>query len=134
MIAYINPRDKLHDRALYIIDRCCRDKLIISQIVVLELYSIFSRVMSISDVGLEALVNYTIKRCGVNIAYVDWDKLYGQALSYANKPKLKTLDLLHTIAAYILGAKVMFSFDKDINRRSIVIKDLLGLDVIGLEK
>ena len=107
-------------------------KRVISQLVILELYSVFSRVMSISDVELEALVNYTIRKCGVEVIIVDWDELYTRSLRYANKLKLRTLDLLHVIASHLLGAKTLISFDKDINSKGDLINKLLGIEVVGL--
>jgi len=132
LIAYINPKDKLHDRAVTLMSRYQKNEIVISQLVVLELYSVYSRVMNLSDVELEALVNYTIKKCEVRIANIDWDELYSQSLSYANSLKLKTLDLLHVMAAYLVGAKTMISLDKDINNKRSIIRDLLGLEVLGL--
>jgi len=132
LIAYINPKDKLHNRAISLISRYQESEIVISQLVVLELYSVYSRIMNLSDIELEALVNYTIKKCKVKIATINWDELYSQSLSYANRLKLKTLDLLHVMAAYLVGAKILISFDKDINNKRSTIRDLLGLEVLGL--
>jgi len=132
LIAYINPKDKLHNRAITLISGYQENEIVISQLVVLELYSVYSRIMNLSDIELEALVSYTIKKCKVKIATINWDELYSQSLSYANKLKLKTLDLLHVVAAYLVGAKTLISFDKDINIKGSIIRDLLGLEVLGL--
>ena len=132
LVAYINPKDRLHDRAVSLITKYRKDEMIISQLVMLELYSVFSRVMDVGDVELEASVNYTIRKCNTRVASVEWDELYSKSLSYANKLKLKTLDLLHVIAAHLLGVKILISFDKDINSKSKLIKSLLGIEVIGL--
>ena len=132
LIAYINPKDKLHNRAITLISGYQENEIVISQLVVLELYSVYSRIMNLSDIELEALVNYTIKKCKVKIATINWDELYSQSLSYANKLKLKTLDLLHVVAAYLVGAKTLISFDRDINNKRSIIRDLLGLEVLGL--
>ncbi len=132
LIAYINPKDKLHNRAISLISRYQESEIVISQLVVLELYSVYSRIMNLSDIELEALVNYTIKKCKVKIATINWDELYSQSPSYANRLKLKTLDLLHVMAAYLVGAKILISFDKDINNKRSTIRDLLGLEVLGL--
>ena len=132
LIAYINPKDKLHNRAISLISRYQESEIVISQLVVLELYSVYSRIMNLSDIELEALVNYTIKKCKVKIATTNWDELYSQSQSYANRLKLKTLDLLHVMAAYLVGARILISFDKDINNKRSTIRDLLGLEVLGL--
>jgi len=132
LIAYINPKDKLHDKAVSLVSRYQENEIVISQLVVLELYSVYSRIMNLSDIELEALVNYTIEKCKVKIATINWDELYSQSLSYANRLKLKTLDLLHIIAAYLVGAKTLISFDKDINNKRSIIRDFLGLEVLGL--
>ncbi|RLF12645.1 MAG: hypothetical protein DRJ68_03650 [Thermoprotei archaeon] len=133
LIAYINPKDALHRRAVNLLSRRSGEGFVASQLVVLELYSVFSRVMSVSDEELEALVNYTIKACGVEVVQVEWDEVYRSALSYANKLKLKVLDLLHVVVAQLAGAKTFMSFDRDINSMASVIEELLDLRVIGLD-
>ena len=132
LVAYVNNRDEMHDRAVALISSHRGEDLVVSQLVILELYSTFGRVMDVSDIELEALVKYVIRVCGVKSIEVDWDALYQQSLSYANKLKLRTLDLLHVVAAHLIGAKAIMSFDKDINGRSRVIADLLKMNVIGL--
>ena len=88
--------------------------------------------MDLSNIGLEALVEYIVRVCGVKSIEIDWDALYQHSLSYANKLKLRTLDLLHVVAVHLMGAKAIMSFDKDINGKSRVIADLLKINVIGL--
>jgi len=131
LIAYINPREKLHSKAHDLLLKYRSDVLAVSQLVILELYSVFSRVMGVSDVEVEALVNYTLNKCGVKNVTVEWDELHSFSLNYANKLKLKTLDLLHVIAAHIMGAKTLITFDKDVVERKNIIKDLLGIVVLG---
>lgn len=68
LVACINPRDKLHGRAVSLLSRYSGEELVVSQLVVLELYSVFSRVLGVDDVELEALVNHTIRKCSVKAA------------------------------------------------------------------
>ncbi len=103
--------------------------MVTSQLAVVELYSIFSQVMNVSDIELEALVNYVIRKCGIEVSTIEWDELYTQSLNYANKLKLRTLDLLHVIAAYSLGAKILVTFDKDIINKGKLVKELLGIKI-----
>ena len=131
LIAYINPKDRLHNKALSLISKFNRKKTVISQLVLLELYSVFSRVMNISNIELEALVNYTLRKCNVEVVFVEWNELYNCSLNHANKLKLRTLDLLHVIATYLTGARAIVSFDKDISSKSNIIKRLFEIEVIG---
>jgi len=132
LVAYINPKDKLHDRAVPLITKYRESGLVISQLVVVELHSVFSRTMNISDAELEALVNYTVKKCGAEVVPIEWDELYSKSLDYANRLKLKTLDLLHVIAAHLIGAETLISFDRDINSKGNTIESLLEVRVVGL--
>ena len=129
LVAYINPRDELHHRAISLLSKHDSSELVVSQIVVLELYSVFSRTMNLSDVEIEALVNYTIRKCGARIIHVEWDELFSKALSYANALKLRTLDLLHVTAAHLIGASAIITFDKDVWNKHKTIKDLTGIEV-----
>ena len=75
LIAHINPKDPLHEKALELISKYEKHRLVASQITTLELYSVFSRTMNLSDVELEALVKYTIRKCNVDVINVDWREL-----------------------------------------------------------
>ncbi len=88
--------------------------------------------MNLDDSELKALVNYTVIKCSIEVIDIDSDELYNQSLSYANKLKLKTLDLLHVVSAYLSGSEIILSFDKDLNIKSSVIEKVLGLRVLGL--
>ena len=55
-----------------------------------------------------------------------------KSLRFSNKLKLRTLDLLHVVAAHILGAKAIISFDKDIIDRREAIKAHVKVEVILL--
>ncbi len=131
LISYINPRDSLHEEAINIIRKLRNEKLIISKITVLELYTVFSRIMNISDEEIEALVEYTIKKARVNIEDIDLGELVTIAIEYSNKLKLKTLDLLHVVAAKLLNANSIATFDKDIIKKAKIIEQNLGLKIIA---
>ena len=130
LIAYINPRDELHGRASTLLTEYDYEELIISQLVVLELYTVFSRVMNISNAELEALVNYTIKKSNTKLIPIEWEALYSEAINYANKLKLRTPDLMHVVSAYILRTKAIMTFDKDIISKRSLINDLLNIEII----
>ncbi len=106
-------------------------KPIISKLVVAELYTYFSRVLdSHHEEYIEAMVQYTIKRSHARIMDVDANKLLEIVPHYAPKLKLKTLDLLHILAAHQLGADRIVTLDKDYAAKSSLIKRWLGLEVV----
>ena len=78
----------------------------VSKLVLIELYSVYSRRLNVSDEELEAIVNYTIHKCGCKVEDVEFDKAVDLAVKLSNKVKLKTLDLLHLSAAKLLGSEI----------------------------
>ena len=94
-----------------------------------ELYAVYSRVMGLSDVELEALVEYSLASVGASVGHVDCTKLFTVAQSYAHLLRLRTLDLLHVVAAHLLGAEGIVTLDKDIVARSRVVEETLGMKV-----
>ncbi len=129
LVSFINPSDPLHKRASELLSG--HDELVVSKFVVVELYSVYSRTMSLSDIELEAIVQYTLRKANVQVINVDWDKLIAKASSYANKLKLKTLDLLHVTASYLIGANSIITFDKDIKKKADTIQKELQITVIS---
>ena len=130
LVSYVNPRDSLHTVARDYVSRFRdRYRLVVSPLTIVELFSVYSRKMDLSDVELEALVEYTIRSVGVSVLEIRWEDLVKQAMEYANRLKLRTLDLLHIVAAKIVGAKAILTFDRDIADKSSVVKEVLQLEV-----
>jgi len=67
MVAYINPKDSLHSTAKEYLAMFAGKKLVTSMLSVVELYSVFSRIMKLDDAELEALVEFTLRKCGVSV-------------------------------------------------------------------
>jgi predicted nucleic acid-binding protein len=87
--------------------------------------------MNLSDIELEALVKYTLRKTNVQRIRVKWENVFKKAREYANSSKLKSLDLLHLSVAGIARCKYFITFDKDILNRSEIIKEKTGIKVIG---
>jgi predicted nucleic acid-binding protein len=131
LISYINSTDELHEKALKYVEKYGSYELVVSDLTVVELYSVYSRTMNISDIELDALVRYTLRKTGVVKPRIDWNKVFREASRYANKVKLKTLDLLHLTVAALLGCKLFLTFDKDIINKKDPIYSTLSIKVIG---
>ncbi len=127
LISYINIKDPLHEKAVQVISE--NRSLVTSIISRVELYSVFSRTMEISDLELEALVEYTFEKTGTVLKDLSLEEVFSNAVIYANRLKLRTLDLLHVVAAYVLGCESFLTFDKNILSRAEMIEDSLGLRI-----
>ena len=112
---------------------------IVSKLVVAELYAYFSRVldkrrealeMEDYEEYIEAMVLYSIRRSHAKVVDAGLDELLEMVPRYAPKLKLKTLDLLHALAAYKLGANRIITLDKDYASKSDLIERWLGLKVV----
>jgi len=110
-VALVNDGDPNHELALSIFPK--EGEKLVSKLVLIELYSVYSRRLNVSDEELEAIVNYIIHKCGCKVEDVEFDKAVDLAVKLSNKVKLKTLDLLHLSAAKLLGSEIM-SLDKEI--------------------
>ena len=127
LISYINIKDPLHEKAVQVISE--NRSLVTSIISRVELYSVFSRTMEISDLELEALVEYTFEKTGTVLKDLSLEEVFSNATIYANRLKLRTLELLHVVAAYVLGCELFLTFDKNILSRAEIIEDSLGLRI-----
>lgn len=130
MVSYVNKRDPLHDRAVESVEGAGQAG-IVSRLTAVELASVFGRVTGAAGEELEALVEYALRRCGADLVEVDWEEVFSLALEHAGRLRLKTLDLLHIAAASIAGADAILTFDGDILSRGEVVRELLGLRVLG---
>ncbi len=130
MISYVNERDPLHGRSVEAIGGL-RGTRVASGLTVVELASVFSRVTGAADEELEALVEYTLRRCGVDVIEVDWEGVFSLATEQAGNLRLKALDLLHVAAASRAGAGAFLTFDGDILSKGGAVERHLGLKVLG---
>ena len=112
---------------------------IVSKLVVAELYTYFSRVLDPRRGALgeedyeeqvEAMVRYSIRRARARVVDASIDGLLEMVPRYAPKLKLRTLDLLHVLAAYRLGADRVITLDRDYAAKSDLIEKWLGLEVV----
>jgi len=111
VVALANDRDPNHEVALSILPK--GGEKVISKLVLMELYSVYSRRLNVSDEELEAIVNYTVHRCGCKVEDVEFDKAIDLAVELSNRVKLKALDLLH-LSASIVPVSEIISLDKEI--------------------
>ena len=114
IVSYINEKDPLHEKALKLVNSL--DKRTISKLVVLELYSVFSRVSGLQGLELDALVEYSIESTKSELKDVDLNEAFSLAIEYSGALKLKTLDLLHVIIASTIDFSIA-TFDSDIIER-----------------
>ncbi len=130
MVSYVNERDPLHGKSVEAIEGLSEVRAA-SRLTTVELASVFSRVTGSAGEELEALVEYTLRRCGVEVIEVDWRDVFSLALEQAGNLRLKALDLLHVAAAYRAGAEAFLTFDRDILSKGEAVERHLGLRVLG---
>ena len=120
----------LHERAVRLVSQLSKSfSLAVSQLVVAELYAVYSRTMRLSELELEALVEYSIAKIGAPVVDVDCSKLFKEARRTAYRLRLRVLDLLHVVSAYLAGAEGIATFDGDIIGRAEALGEELGLKV-----
>ncbi len=113
---------------------------VISILVVLELYTYYSRKTSelkrafSGDVDassiVDAMVEYSLKRSRARQVDVEINSVVEIALKYAPIIPLKTLDLLHLMLAYSMGAEKLVTLDKEYARYSSVIERELSIEIV----
>ncbi len=130
IISFMDTRDPLHEDALKFLDSIDMER-VVSMVVFLELVSVYSRAGFSDPV---ALAIYSIDRVGASLIGIDCDLLLRKAIVYAPMLKLRTLDLLHVVACYVIGADSIATFDEDIIRKSSVIEDTLGVKVVSYSR
>ena len=69
-----------------------------------ELYSAFSRILGINGAELDALVEYSLVKTNTCLKHVDCGRVMSDAINYAGLLRLRTLDLMHVIAAPGFGS------------------------------
>ena len=110
----LSIKDDINHEAALELEKTTGDA-IVSKLVIAELYTYFSRVLDqyraiSSGTGnyeeyVEAMVQYSIGRVHAMIINTSLDELLEMISHYAPRLRLRTLDLLHVLAAYKLGAK-----------------------------
>ncbi|MCF3652967.1 MAG: PIN domain-containing protein [Aigarchaeota archaeon] len=79
------------------------------------------------------LAMYSIKRFGASIVETDLNIIVKESLKHVPMLRLKTLDLLHITIAKAIGAKSIATLDKDIAKKTDVIKDIMGIEIITIQ-
>lgn len=130
MVSYVNERDDLHERSIEVLNGL-KSEMVTSDLVIVELASVFSRVTGASGEELEALVEYTLTKIGAEIIEVNWMYVFSLVRELAGDPKLRTLDLLHITAAFLAGTKIFLTFDRGILFKGEVVGKFTGLRVLG---
>ncbi len=130
IISAIDELDSLHKEAVELLNKF-KDygERITSKLTLVELVSVYSRA------GLDKPLIYalaSIKSLNIRIyTEVSFNTVLDQAIYYSKDLRLKTLDLLHMVAAIIIGAKYFMTFDKDIiGRRDFIEK--YGLKILTI--
>jgi predicted nucleic acid-binding protein len=126
VIANIDEKDPHHDDVVKLLGGIGGRK-IVSRLTLLELISVYSRA------GLEdpvVLALYSIERAGASVTEVDYNEVLEKAVLYAERLRLRTLDLLHVVASSILGCGLFITLDADIISKSRKIGEELGIRVV----
>ena len=126
VIANIDEKDPYHDGVVKLLSGISGRKLV-SRLTLVELISVYSRADLEDPI---ALAIYSIKRAGASIVKVDFNEVLEKAMLYAERLRLRTLDLLHVVVSNILGCRVLLTLDTDIINKSEKIKEELGITVI----
>lgn len=127
IVSYVDEEDPNHGRAVELLGRLREDR-VASQLTLLELAAVYSRAGLPNPVSLAV---YSLRVVGASLVDVDLNQVSRQALRYAPLLRLRTLDLLHVVAARMLGASAVASFDKEIAGRAGAIREALGLEFVG---
>ena len=137
VVALAVETDANHEAALAL-ERRVKDP-VVSELVVVETYTYFSRVLALEAAGstqdfeiiVEAMARYALRRSGARIVGMDADVLLEEAKQYAPRIRLKTLDLLHLLAARQIGAQRIVTLDEEYARRIREAGGELGLEAVA---
>lgn len=156
LLANIITNDPNHETASILLSRFSGEELIISELNIIEMYSVLSRNIDLIEVeGLArdisqdelvvALVALAIEKANVKLVplrlasrkYLLGNKsivltnVGALAIEKAMKLKLKTLDLLHIAIAELLEADIFLTLDRGIIKRSQEIEKGTGIKIVG---
>ena len=128
----------INHRAALALEKTVRDP-VISELVLVETYTYFSRTLTPKagvpqeefENMVEAMARYTVRRSQARIASIDADELLEQAKRYAPKIRLRTLDLLHLLAAKQIGANRIVTLDHDYARKAGQVRRWLNIEVMA---
>ncbi|MCC6056899.1 MAG: PIN domain-containing protein [Desulfurococcaceae archaeon] len=126
IISFVDEADPNHGKALKLVNKLSRDR-VASMLTLVELTSVYSRA------GLEnplVLALYSIEVVNARIADVDFNNVLKNAFTYAQKLKLRTLNLLHIVVASITECKKFATFDNEIIKKSKDITSNLEIEVV----
>jgi len=129
VISYIDESDPYHKRVFDFINKLRNDR-VVSELVLIELVSVYSRA------GFEEplpLALYSVKKIKADVIEIDFNEVIRTALKYAYELKLRTLDLLHLVASKLIGCERFITLDKEIIKRSKVVSDVLGIEIVSIE-
>ncbi|MEM0119786.1 MAG: PIN domain-containing protein [Thermofilaceae archaeon] len=127
IVAYIDEADANHAKAVDIARQLEDHVKVVSELVLVELASVFSRAGFSEPLGLAI---YSVRLIGAQLTQVDFKEVFHVALRYSGDLKLRTLNLLHIAASYTFGARVFATLDREIVRRKPTIASLLGIEVL----
>lgn len=148
IVARYKPADPLHREA----EKLLQGKgarLYVSPVSLLELYSVLSRVRDelesplLEEPILETLITFIVQDCKLSIlsqSRIVERRLAGQTLTipleyhlamrYADRMKLRTLDMLHLAWAHIHGVNRFVTGDEEILERSKTIKEIFKVKTL----
>ena len=152
IIARYKPADALHKTSKTLFEKSDL-KLYISPITLIELYSILSRIIRELELPLvkgpllDTLVAFIVEDCKLNIVtrtYVIDETIAGQThkstleyhilMRFAEKLKLRTLDMLHYSYAWMvkktLGVNNFVTGDDELLEKSEVTRGVLGIKTL----
>jgi predicted nucleic acid-binding protein len=128
IISYIDEADLNHEKAVKILDSIKENK-VTSQLTTLELTAVFSRAKYEKPLSLAI---YSLKKARVDIVELDFNEVIKRALKYSSSLSLRTLDLLHVIAASLIKCEHILTFDREIITKSNVLKNILNIAVFQI--
>ena len=127
VIAFMDLKDPNHSSAVRILNGLGGVK-IVSDLVFIELISVYARA-GFEDAVARAI--YSIETVGAVKRSIDFNKVLRVSAKYGAKLKLRTLDLLHIVSSYLLGADAFITLDRGIIGKSYSIQRLLGIKIIS---
>ncbi len=136
VIALAVKSDPNHEAALKL-ENLVEDPAI-SELTLCELYTYYSRNarrMPARSVGeledlVEAMTRYSVKRCRARTVSVDMNDVVAMVKRYAASIPLRTLDLMHAVAAKLVGASRIVTLDKSFAAMREAIEEHLGVKVL----
>lgn len=129
IISYVDERDPRHADAEEFVKSLGSEKSVISQLVLVELASVYSRADLENPLQLAL---YSIELMGAENVDVDFSEVLKQAFKLAQKLKLRTLDLLHIVTCHLIKAEKFATLDKEIVNKSEIIRDLLSIEILTI--